>query len=91
MLSKIQMENTKRYHYSIFAKITPYFNENEFVVYLTELGAGKDSSWLSIIRWKEQKYNIILSNGIAEYINKLKMISIFLQIKLNLIYLKMER
>ena len=72
VLSKIQMENTKRYHYTIFAKVTPYFNENEFAKYLTELGVGKDSSWLSIIRWKGQKYNIILSNGIAEYINKLK-------------------
>ena len=39
---------------------------------MNELGAGEDSSWLSIIRWKGQKYNIILSNGIAEYINKLK-------------------
>ena len=72
VLSKIKMENTKRYNYSIFAKVTPYFTKNEFVICLTELGFAKDSSWLLFIRWKVQKYNIILSNGIAEYIDKLK-------------------
>ena len=39
------MENTKWYRYSIFAKVIHYFNDIEFLNYLTELGVGEDSSW----------------------------------------------
>ena len=66
------MENTKRYHYSIFSGVTPFFNENDFSICLIELGVSKDSSWLTFIRWKGQKYNAILSNGIEEYMNMLR-------------------
>ena len=77
------MKNTKRFHYKIYLKVTPYFNEDEFINWLIELGSKETLLGIHYIRWKGRQYNMILSKEIDKLIDIVK---ICIQIP----YLKIE-
>ena len=68
------MSNTKKYFYSIYSGVTPYFNEIEFSNQLESIGIKKDSILYNWILWKGFTFNFMLSSAIDTQISKLKKI-----------------
>ena len=71
-LWKLQMSNTKRYFYSIWSGVTPYFNEMELSDQLSKIGVNKLSALHDWILWKGFAYNFMLFSEIEISIKNIK-------------------
>ena len=66
------MGNTKRFHYTLFEGITPYFKEEEFVHHLKDLEIDNKKLCWDWIDIKGRIFNELISHNIESYTDKLR-------------------
>ena len=66
------MGNAKRLYYTLFAVITSYFNEVDFQNLLKGLDIEDKEEWWKWIDIKGRIFNILISQEIKSYIDKLR-------------------